>query len=155
MYPVTLLKDKVYTFTTLQGVKYFCRFVDCTNQISPLLGVYDVKILEVDFYPDYYSKTEKRKIFDEEIEALSPNVILVSICDNSDMPGILRKKLFNRWRSKYAKDVETKEVDFYSETMQDNVYVLVHVRNNFLYPEILQNEINVQAIGIISQKFDG
>ena len=86
---------------------------------------------------------------------LSPYIVLVAICDNSDIPGMLCKRLFNLWRLKYAKEVEMREVVFYSETIQDHVSGPIHTRKDFLYPEILENEISAHAIGIISEKFGG
>lgn len=165
MYPYQLSPEGVYSFTTDFGITYYCRFIDCTNRISPLLGVYDVKIYEFDFYrsiPDGSPAGVKQtdKSIAETIIAIclsrfiNEYVIIVGICDSSDGREKGRHQLFELWHKKFLQDfailiplqIEVEDVG--------NIYGNIFISRQFPYMSVLQQEIIDNSLGIISEKFN-
>jgi hypothetical protein len=168
-YPLNRNQDGIYYFATSGGVIYFCKFVDRTPFLSPLLGIYDVQVLEFEFYPYLPDGVEQQKGMDERIpitithllrEAFSsPLIVVVYMCDAADGKHHGRHKLFKSWHITYmSTEIDRIPIEFniLSEKGEilDKAYGCTLLRHDFPHMDVLQKELISEAVGIISEKYD-
>lgn len=160
-YDVTL-KNGIYQFETDNQFFYYCRFIDLTEAISPLLYMHDINILEFSFYCENKIGQPKQ---DDRVPAtinsllysffnddpLTHNV-LYYVCDYSDERQEARNTLFNRW-FKSQPDVFVKD-DIEIET-PDNGTLYAHLirKNDFPFEHILKTEVMDKAEDLLIQKY--
>lgn len=144
-------------------MEYVCRFCYVTNNLSPILGVYDIEIYDFEFYPVDPPKADIRKVADERISATisdliekffsSPSRVLVYVCDAADGRARERQFLFKQWHRKLAETIHRDEltIDIEDEYM---AHGSILTRKDFPHPEILNTELKDKARGIVLAKFD-
>jgi len=163
MYPTTLVSNGIYVFTTSVNITYYCRFSNCTNRLSPVLGVYDIKIYELDFYrvlPEDLNIQDKKAdpevastLIQLSLSVTDDQTIVVAVCDSSDGREKARQSLFKKWHQQYLSLTVTLiplEIDIENET---TIYAVLFVPKTFPHMDILQWEINNNAEDIIAQKY--
>lgn len=164
MYHTALSPNGYYTFVTDTNLSYYCRFINCTNALSPLLGVYDIKIYEIDFYPAIPENVSRRaKAKDPKIAAtitalikqtINDDVVIISICDSSDGREFARHKLFEKWHIQHVTDKIIRiPVEITLEVNNITVYACAYHTHNFKYPHLLQEELIDKSFGIIAEKY--
>ena len=89
------------TFTTDVGVEYAMGFRNISHYLSPVLGIYDIRIYTFDFFASGHSAKDSRvapTIVDAVHEFFTDsNRVLSYICDTSNSRAAERQRLFTRW----------------------------------------------------------
>src|SRR3954471_16606930 len=92
--PYSLIRaEQAYVFETDHGLIYACGFRNLTPQLSPMLGVYDIHISDIEFR--YFDPApEIKKPHDPRIEPTITDImagyfendtdVLIYLCDSSD-----------------------------------------------------------------------
>lgn len=156
-----------YSFTTEQGISYYCRFGNIMSLLPPLLGIYDIEVNDFIFYPDSNSEFGRIK-YDARVALtlidlirnhyfIAPEKVLVYTCDDTDRNdgGKCRQKLFGKWLKPLADEIRhfDLEIMFDAEKETTSVYAGIIVRNDFPYPEVLKKQLLEEAAQIVVEKF--
>ncbi len=154
----------LYYFTTETNIVYYCGFRNQTNDLSPLIGVYDISITEFEFHqfiPDLKTKPSRRQ--DPRVAITITKLLLsffsdkskiiVFLCENMDGRALERQTLFSDWYRKFMKNSLIK-ISLIIEYKELVIYGGILVRNDFEYMQLLHTELADKAVEIISSKFD-
>lgn len=148
-----------YTFTTEHDVLYSCRFGKVSS-LSPVLGIYDLKVRDFLFYPSYpnpYKKHNDIRIF-PTIKGLVEDYlnrqdhILLYVCDSSDNREKARQKLFTKWHESMADTVFYHELEIeVDDDLTLECGVMVHKKCK--YHDVIQRELLEKAPSVILEKY--
>ncbi len=154
----------IISFSTSTETKYYCRFINQTNQLSPLLGIYDLEIYEFDFQPN--SPLRGKKVRDERIKytlchliekffIVNEKRVLIYLCDAIDGKHRGRNSLFKSWHeAELINFIDRIPITIEIEEDLQPIYGGVFIRKDFPHLDILNTELIDEAAGIISRKYN-
>ena len=168
-YPLSLSPEGIYSFRTDKKHVYICTFKYCTPLFSPLLGIYDLKIFEFEFYLIESEDTEDLDTSQDEKVSITISFLLRGffeneldrvifyLCDSTDARHKERSILFRWWHRRHLQDALVRRpVDIVIET-EDKESQVVHgcamVRKDFPHMEILNDEFILKAYETIKEKY--
>ena len=156
-----------YHFQTAKGLTYICRFQGCTNQLSPVLGVYDIEIYEFDFTcysPQPFNRELPSK--DDRVSATIVHLlsqffshelrVIVYLCDSIDGRHKVRHRLFEHWHRLYAQHYLMRlpvDIEWEDENVTAAAHGCVIIRNDFPHLDVLKHELINNAFEIITEKY--
>jgi len=159
-----LLYSNSYSFHTDQDLTYVCGFNNIMQQLSPLLGVYNMEICDIVFFP-YDPHPEVRKTGDDRVSATvsslikgffdNENRVLLYICDMSDGRAKQRQTLFRQWHGNLADTINSDEVEIEVQLAEgvETFYGGILTRKDFPYMGVLKAELFDPARGVMAEKF--
>jgi hypothetical protein len=150
-YPLTVDSNGTYNFSTDSNVNYLCRFKNITPYLSPVIGIYDIKVFDFEFVNQTISPIGKRlkgNGYDNRISAAiihllnlffqDPLSVIVYICDDLDNKHKERSILFKQWYNK-GKDTFVRipgEIDLGNKI----IHGCILIRKDFPHTDILNQE---------------
>lgn len=147
------LNDATYSFSTEYGLHYACDFYDITPLLPPVVGIYDIQVLDFEFTASGKQKHDPRvgdtirelirQTFDDNKRAV------LFMCDNSDSKGKARHKTFQKW----SDDPMIKREDWELQAGDQVVLGSILTRKDFPYPDVLQREVINPVKDFAVQKF--
>ena len=165
-YPLNRNKDSLYYFATAAGVLYFCGALDKTASLPPMLGIYDIQVLEFEFFPFLLDGVEQgepdERIAPTIIAALrrvfiTSEVVVFFLCDATDRKHRGRQRLFRNWHAAYmGKDFTRLPVELTIETERGDiqqVFGCILFRADFPHGDVLQRELINKVAEIFGEKF--
>ena len=153
-------QEGAYLFATDYGLVYACGFHRLTPFLSPVLGVYDIEVKDVEFrFHD--PEPEKRKPQDPRISATITGIlaaqienersVLIYLCDAADGRPEQRQRLFSQWHSQKAHIVDHEKIRIdYGDT---RIYGGAFIPKGFPHRDVLQHELIDNAGRLILEKF--
>jgi len=127
------------SFTTDQGVEYAMGFTNVSHYLSPVLGIYDIRVYTFDFFSDGHGSKDERvaATIQNEVEGFftDPNRVLTYICDSGDGLQAERQRLFTQW-TRNMEDVKHAKVQIGEE-----LYGGILMRKDFRHWDVLQEEL--------------
>ena len=149
------ISEGVYTFVTDNKLAYACQFLDVTHMLSPIVGVYDIQVLDFEFTTDGKQKHDPRvgaTIKELMRDAFSDNKrAILFLCDNSDNRAKVRHKLFKQW----ADDPEFHRDNLEIEAEEQVLLGSLLTHKSFPYRDVLEKDVIEPVKGFAIQKFDG
>ena len=138
-------------FTTDAGVQYGMGFRNVSHFLSPVLGIYDIRIYTFDFFASGHSRRDER-IAPTILSAIEEfftdsNWVLTYICDSSDGRQAERQRLFSAWIRNMA-GIKQARIEAGDEFIGG-----ILTRQDFQYWNVLQSELFHPDRGI-GQKFE-
>ena len=166
-YNVIIDPQGLYYFITDTNLKYFCRFTRRTQDLSPMLGIYDIDVYEFEFY--FFNPNADKRVSESLDCRISKTIIdlvssfftselrvIVFICDNADGRHEGRDLLFNKWHEE-AKELflripVTLDMQI-CEGLSQTIFGCVLVQHTFPFMNILKTELIDEADGIFIEKY--
>lgn len=151
------INEGSYTFVTDQNLAYACDFLDVTHMLPPVVGIYDIQVLdfEFDIHPRDKAKHDPRVgdtirgLIGEAFEDNKRAVIFM--CDNSDNRARARHKLFKKW----SDDGDFVRDDLEIEAGEHVLVGSVLTRKDFPHRSVLESDVIEPIKGFAVQKFGG
>ena len=157
------LHNGFYVFNTDNDVTYTCGFRDVTSTLSPVIGVYEVKVFDFEFFP-HDPKPEVRKPIDDRVSAtvidlmkgffVDPLRVLIYACDAADGRARERQLLFKQWHRNIQDTINRDEIEVEIEELDAKAYGCVLTRKDFPHMDVLQSELIDKAKDIVLEKFN-
>ena len=153
----------LYLFNTEQQITYACGFNDVTGRLSPVLGIYDIRIFDFDFTP-FDPSPESPKQQDKRISETIADLltkffaaedirVLTFVCDSSDGRGRERQILFRQWHKSVRDMIDLNPLEITVESDMSKAYGGVLTRKDFPHKDVLQTELIDNVRGIILEKY--
>lgn len=153
-YNITV-NEGIYSFVTDEKLAYACQFLDITPMLSPVVGVYDIQVLDFEFTTSGKQKHDPR--VGETIRGLMRDAFednrraVIFMCDNSDNRAKARHKLFKSW----AVDPDFIRDDLEVEAGEQVIIGSLLTHKTFPDRPVLEREVIEPIKGFAIQKFGG
>jgi len=158
--PYNILEhSNTFSFLNTEGVNYICRFSDVTNHYAPILGAYDIRLVDFDFYPERDAKSADAATGHTICKLIKSQFkdnkhILTYVCDENDGRQKLRQFKFQKWCERYLPDFGLQPINIILETEEGLHYryagILTHP--DFPYAEEIEHYLINRVKGIVEEK---
>lgn len=151
------INEGAYSFVSDQQLTYICHFLDVTHMLSPVVGIYDIEVLDFEFdvFPRTKAKHDPRvaaTIKTLMLDAFADNKrAILYLCDNSDNKAKSRYKVFNQWADDPAFNRDNLEVVSGDKVLLGSLIT----RKDFPYRSVLENDVIEPIKGFAITKFGG
>ncbi len=149
------LNEGIYSFVTDQKLAYGCQFLDVTPMLSPIVGVYDIQVMDFEFDVHPRTKAKHDPRVGDTIRNLMQDVFeenkraVIFMCDNSDNRAKARHKLFKKW----SDDPNFHRDDLAVEAGDQVLLGSLLTRKDFPYRFVLETEVIEPIKGFAMAKF--
>lgn len=150
-----------YYFQTDHGLLYSVAFNNLTSKLPPLLGIYDIDVYDIEFFP-VDLEPDKSKPFDDRVSATIVDLlerqmhdelqVLIYLFDAANGRPQARQALFSRWHRNMTDTLDHNSVRIQVDD-DSVVYGGVFKRKDFPHDDVLRSELIDKASGFILQKF--
>lgn len=148
-----------YTFVTDTGINYYCRFNEVTNLYAPILGAYDIKLIDFSFFPDEESPPADYITGNIVCDLIRENFrdnkyVMTYVCDESDGRQKLRQYKFQKWCERYLDDFTFQPINLKIDTDSDPIfrYVGILTHPEFSHEDALEYHLIRNIPGIVADK---
>ena len=138
-------------FNTDGGVQFAMGFTNISHHLSPVLGIYDIRVYSFDFFSDRHAGKDDRvapTILGAVQEFFTdPNRVMAYVCDTSDGRAAERQRLFTRW-TRNLDEVKQARIE-----IGDDIHAGILMRKDFQHWDVLRDELFHSDRGI-GRKFE-
>lgn len=158
--PYNILDHSIaYSFRNDEGVNYICSFSDVTNHYAPILGAYDIHLIDFSFFPERDTTGVDPRTGETICKLLESQFkdnccVITFVCDENDGRQKMRQRKFQSWCDRFMPEYELQPINITLETEGGLHYrcagVLTHP--DFPHDQELHDHLISQVAGIVADK---